>query len=56
VFGGHSVVIDPWGNELPKIKSPDPHLLNFIIDTEIVARVREKMPVLKDRRPDLYQT
>ncbi len=53
-FFGHSAIIDPWGNAIVEAGESEV-LLTATIDTEMVPDVREKIPVFKDRRPDLYQ-
>ena len=53
-FFGHSAIIDPWGNAIVEGGESE-ILLTATIDTEMVAQVREKIPVFKDRRPELYQ-
>jgi len=53
-FFGHSAIIDPWGNAIVEGGESE-ILLTANIDTEMVAQVREKIPVFKDRRPELYQ-
>lgn len=52
-FFGHSAIIDPWGNALVEGGEAE-ILLTATIDTDAVAAVRQKIPVFKDRRPDLY--
>ena len=52
-FGGHSVVCDPWGQRLIEAGTED-SLLTAVIDLKRVAGARERIPVLRDRRPDLY--
>ncbi|MFC4546961.1 carbon-nitrogen family hydrolase [Paenactinomyces guangxiensis] len=52
-FFGHSMVIDPWGNVL--IEGGDEEsILTVEIDLSEVERVRRKIPVFEDRRPELY--
>jgi predicted amidohydrolase len=52
-FCGHSAVIDPWGNAV--VEAGDSEiLLTATIDTDMVATVRQKIPVFDDRRPELY--
>lgn len=53
-FFGHSAIIDPWGNTIIEGGETEV-LLTATIDTGQVAEVRRKIPVFKDRRPDLYQ-
>jgi predicted amidohydrolase len=53
-FFGHSAIIDPWGN--PVIEGGETELLlTAAIETDLVAEVRAKIPVFKDRRPELYR-
>ncbi|RMF02270.1 MAG: carbon-nitrogen family hydrolase [Chloroflexi bacterium] len=53
-FFGHSAIIDPWGNTVIEGGESEV-LLTATIDTEMVAAVRQKIPVFKDRRSDLYE-
>ncbi len=53
-FFGHSAIIDPWGNTV--IEGGESELLlTATIETDLVAEVRQRIPVFKDRRPELYQ-
>ncbi|UGQ15174.1 carbon-nitrogen family hydrolase [Yinghuangia sp. ASG 101] len=47
--GGHSVVVDPWG-EIVAEAGADGRVLTAEIDTALVAKTRNDFPVLKDRR------
>ena len=49
-FGGHSMVIDPWGQVLIE-GGEDEALLSAEIDLDEVDRVRQAIPVFEDRRP-----
>ena len=52
-LGGNSAIIDPWG--LPLVSSADEEmLLTAEIDLRESVKARRYIPVLKDRRPDLY--
>ncbi len=53
VFGGHSMVIDPWGKAAVEA-GEDEQLLTVEIDLDEVDRVRRMIPVFEDRRPDAY--
>ena len=53
VFGGHSMVIDPWGKAVVEA-GEDEQLLTVEIDIDEVDRVRRMIPVFEDRRPDAY--
>lgn len=53
-FLGHSAIIDPWGNTV--IEGGESELLlTATIETDMVAEVRAKIPVFRDRRPELYR-
>ncbi len=53
VFGGHSMVVDPWGEVLVEAGSTET-MLTVKIDIAKVDEVRQQMPVLSDRRSNLY--
>jgi predicted amidohydrolase len=53
VFGGGSAVIDPWGEAVVEAGS-DETLLTAEIDLDQVDAVRNRIPVFKDRRPEIY--
>jgi omega-amidase len=52
-FCGHSLVVDPWGTTITE-GGEDAELLLASLDLAAVAAVRERMSVLRDRRPELY--
>lgn len=52
-FCGHSAIIDPWGETVIE-GGESPTLLTAGIDLDRVDEIREKIPVLSDRRPDIY--
>ncbi|GIP32444.1 carbon-nitrogen family hydrolase [Paenibacillus sp. J2TS4] len=52
-FFGHSMVIDPWGEILVE-GGEEEAILTAAVDLAEVDRVRAKIPVFKDRRPNLY--
>lgn len=54
VFGGKSMVIDPFGKVLIE-GSDEPNLLTVDIEMDRVEEVRRFMPVLDDRRPETYE-
>ncbi len=51
-FFGHSAIYDPWGEALVEAGGSE-LLLTATLDLEMAERVRRRMPVLADRRPDL---
>lgn len=53
-FGGHSVVLDAWGEPIVEAGTT-PVLLTADVDVATVSAVRRKIPVFEDRRPDVYQ-
>jgi omega-amidase len=54
VFNGHSIIYDPWGEIVAEAGS-EPTIMYADIDPEIVTTVRERMPIFKDRVPNLYR-
>ncbi|WP_226585352.1 carbon-nitrogen family hydrolase [Halobacillus litoralis] len=53
-FGGHSMVINPWGEVLAEA-GLDEEILYASIDFKEVEAIREQIPIFQDRRPDLYK-
>ena len=49
------MVVDPWGDLVGEAGSSET-MLTVQIDLGMVDAVREHMPVLVDRRPNLYHT
>lgn len=52
-FGGHSMIIDPWGG-IALEAGGDEDLLTAEIDLAQVTAARAAIPVFEDRRPELY--
>ncbi len=52
-FGGHSLALDPWGETLVE-GGGAPALLTVDIPLEKAAAARERLPALRDRRPQAY--
>ncbi|MCL5951432.1 MAG: carbon-nitrogen family hydrolase [Chloroflexi bacterium] len=52
-FGGHSMIVNPWGEMLAE---GDEHegLLVASIDLDEVQETRRRVPVFRDRRPQVY--
>ena len=50
---GHSAIIDPWGKVLAQ-GGDEAAVVMAEADIAQVAAVRKKMPVLADRRPEVY--
>jgi predicted amidohydrolase len=47
------MIIDPWGEVLVEGDESE-QIITAQIDLSLVDKVREKIPVFKDRRPELY--
>ncbi|MGQ9713903.1 MAG: carbon-nitrogen family hydrolase [Anaerolineae bacterium] len=52
-FGGHSLVVGPWGEVLVE-GGEDEALLVAEVDLARVQEARERLPALRDRRPGAY--
>ncbi|NQX48773.1 carbon-nitrogen family hydrolase [Paenibacillus tritici] len=52
-FGGHSLIIDPWGDIVCEASGHE-EILSGEIDLARVREVREQIPVFTDRRPEFY--
>jgi predicted amidohydrolase len=53
IYIGHSMVVDPFGNILVDMKE-DQGLALIDIDLTLVTETRNKLPLLKNRRADVY--
>ena len=51
---GHSIICDPWGDIVAEAKY-DEKLITEILDLDLIDNVRKDIPVLANRRTDLYQ-
>jgi len=52
-FPGHSLVVDPWGKILAE-GGEEEAVVRATLDLAQVADIRSRIPVFRDRRPDLY--
>lgn len=52
-FFGHSMAVDPWGEILAEGGEGE-ELITLTADLSNVQEARRKIPVLSDRRPDIY--
>ena len=50
---GHSIVVDPWGRVLGQLGTEE-GILTVDLDFKYKEKVRNELPVLKNRRTDLY--
>lgn len=53
VYGGHSVILDPWGQILSQAGSGE-EIISADCDFVITEEIRNSIPVFADRRPELY--
>jgi predicted amidohydrolase len=53
-FGGCSLLVDAWGETAAEAGS-QPGVVTGEIDLELTELIRQKMDVLSDRRPEIYQ-
>jgi omega-amidase len=51
---GHSMVIDPWGRVLSEA-GIDEEIIYSSLDSKVLVDTRNKLPLLKHRRPELYR-
>lgn len=52
-FGGHSMIIDPWGKIVTQARTEET-IISSTIDLTEVDKVRGTIPVFSDRRVDMY--
>ncbi|MEW6240554.1 MAG: carbon-nitrogen family hydrolase [Chloroflexota bacterium] len=53
-FFGHSMVVSPWGEVLAEAGEGE-ELVTVAVDQAKVQEARRKIPILRDRRPDVYK-
>ncbi|MCK6578435.1 MAG: carbon-nitrogen family hydrolase [Anaerolineae bacterium] len=53
VFGGHSMIVDPWGKVVVEF-GETPGVVTAEIDLDYVDVVRNRIPVFEDRRSDIF--
>ena len=51
---GHSIAVNPWGEVIEELDYNE-ELKIVEIDLGEIKRIREEIPVLKNRRTDLYE-
>ena len=51
--GGHSAVIDPWGEYLAKAGDRE-EIITGEADFSLIEGIRSSINVFRDRRPELY--
>ena len=50
---GHSIFTNPWGEVVQQLDEPEGVLMGEI-DLDYENKIREELPLLKSRRPDVY--
>ncbi|MUK88587.1 carbon-nitrogen family hydrolase [Ornithinibacillus sp. L9] len=53
-FGGHSIIIGPWGEVIAEADEVETVLFGEI-DVDQVDKVRSTIPIFSDRRPEIYK-
>jgi len=51
---GHSMLVDPWG-DVVETAQEDETIVYATINEEYVNKIREELPLLKNRREDIYE-
>ena len=51
---GRSMIVDPWGKVLASAGA-DEEIIYATVDKSIINKVREELPLLKNRRTDIYE-
>jgi predicted amidohydrolase len=51
---GHSIVTNPWGETIIQASEKE-ELIVCEIDLDEIKKVREELPILKNKREDLYR-
>ncbi|MFQ3573417.1 MAG: carbon-nitrogen family hydrolase [Thermodesulfovibrionales bacterium] len=54
-FGGHSMIVDPWGEVVSEEDNLSEATFTGLINKELVDQTRARLPVLSDKRDDIYQ-
>jgi N-carbamoylputrescine amidase len=53
-FGGDSLIVDPFGKVLAEAEKTDDKIIIAELNSHSIYEARKSMPMLRDRRPDLY--
>ncbi|KNC86671.1 hypothetical protein SARC_01208 [Sphaeroforma arctica JP610] len=54
---GHALIVNPWGEIVASMGGPNADeegVIYGLIDTDVLSRVRAKMPVIEHRRADIF--
>ena len=52
--GGHSAIIDPWGEYLAQAGDSEATITSEL-DFSVIEGIRSSINVFRDRRPELYK-
>lgn len=55
VAWGHSMIVDAWGKILAKADEKE-EIIYSVLDPESIKTVREQIPIIKNKRKDIYET
>jgi predicted amidohydrolase len=55
VAWGHSMIVDPWGKILAQAHENE-EIIYSKISEDAINSVREQIPILKNKRGDIYET
>lgn len=55
VAWGHSMIVDPWGKVLAKAEEKE-EILYATLTPESINSVRQQIPIIKNKRDDVYET
>ena len=51
---GHSIITNPWGEIIAEASEKE-ELIIQEIDLDEIKKIREELPLLKNKREDLYE-
>lgn len=52
---GHSMIVDPWGNILTNAATKE-EIIYSVLNPDLMTSVRQQIPILENKRDDIYQT
>ncbi len=52
-YGGHSAIIDPWGETLAQAGDGE-EVISALADFSVIEGIRDSINVFRDRRPEMY--
>ena len=51
---GHSIIVNPWGEVITQANTKE-EIIMTEIDLNLIKKIREELPLLKNKREDLYE-